>query len=331
MARHKRPSLAEMDTSSVMPDTVDEMYDIFLAREAKPLLRDVRVDLIEPNPVQARKEFLDIDELAQAIRTQGFTSRLRVRPHPQAEGKYQLVYGERRLRAAIAAGLPEVPCEIARHTDVEMAEIGLAENIQRRDLTPLEEAQALKVLLDQRGYSQRELATRLGKSHGYVQHRLDLLRAQEDVQQLVAQHPDSLKAARNIARLPDRAQRQILIAAVSEGTLTGEAVADRVRDLLADPDKDAPSPASVKNSSSTDRSVSTHLSERRQSAIAHILEREILREDIKFSRWRQALARASADEQQAFAAYLREKFLPQAKTLLRLAESGERDRLNSER
>src|SRR3712207_751666 len=234
MARHKRPTLADMDASSVMPDTVDEMYDIFLARETRPLLRDVRVDLIEPNPFQARKEFADIDELAQAIRKQGFTSRLRVRPHPEVEGRYQLVYGERRLRAAIEAGLAEVPCEIVRHTDVEMAEIGLAENIQRRDLTPLEEAHALKAMVDQRGYSQRELAERLGKSHGYVQHRLDLLRAPEDVQQLVAQRPDSLKAARNIARLPDPAQRQPLIAGVSEGTLTSQEVADRVRALTED-------------------------------------------------------------------------------------------------
>src|SRR3954454_17703413 len=100
MARHKRPTLADMDATSVMPDTVDEMYDIFLARESKPLLRDVRVDLIEPNPFQARKEFPDIEDLAQPIRRQGFTSRLRVRPHPERESKYQLVYGERRLRAA---------------------------------------------------------------------------------------------------------------------------------------------------------------------------------------------------------------------------------------
>ncbi|GAC1543612.1 MAG: hypothetical protein NVS2B7_17420 [Herpetosiphon sp.] len=320
MARHKRPSLTEMDSSSVMPDTVDEMYDIFLARETKPLLRDVRVDLVDPNPVQARKEFLDIGELAQAIRTQGFTSRLRVRPHPQIEGKYQLVYGERRLRAAIAAGLRDVPVEIARYSDVEMAEIGLAENIQRRDLTPLEEAHALKGLLDRRGYSQRALADRLGKSHGYVQHRLDLLRAPEDVQQLVAQRPDSLKAARNIARLPDKAQRQVLITAVQEGTLTSQEVADRVRVLTDGSGEGEPASPTLRKPPAIGNAVAVHTPEQRRSAMAHILEREVLREDIKFSRWRQALTNANADERRAFAIYLYEKFLPQAQTLLEMAE-----------
>lgn len=325
MARHKRPSLAQMDASPVMPDTVDEMYDIFLARETKPLLRDVRIELIEPNPFQARQVFPDIDELAQAIRSQGFTSRLRIRPHPESEGTYQLVYGERRLRAAAAAGLAEVPCEIARHTNAEMAEIGLAENIQRRDLTPLEEAQALKALLDQRGYSQRELAERLGKSHGYVQHRLDLLRAPAEVQQLVAQRPDSLKAARNIARLPDPEQRQALIAAVNDGTLTSHEVAERVREL-----SDAPT-GSVMPITAASRAASTFPTEEPRpgghprSALAQILEREVLREDIKFSRWRQALGRAGSDERRAFAAYLRETFLPQAEALLKMAEDSAPD------
>jgi len=314
-----------MDASPVMPDTVDEMYDIFLARQTKPLLRDVRVDLIEPNPFQARKEFPDIDELAQAIRTLGFTSRLRVRPHPEIEGTYQLVYGERRLRAAIEAGLADVPCEIVRHSDVEIAEIGLAEKIQRRDLTPLEEAQALKALMDQRGYSQRELAERLGKSHGYVQHRLDLLRAPEDVQQLVAQRPQSFKAARDIARVSDPAQRQQLITAVSKGTLTSREVADRVRALTGDVGGTMPSPPSVGRSSSTAHATYVHQTEHPQSAMARILEQEILREDIKFSRWRQALRRASAHERHAFASYLRENFLPQAEALLRAAEAESSD------
>jgi ParB family chromosome partitioning protein len=306
-----------MDASPVMPDTVDEMYDIFLARETKPLLRDVRIEQIEPNPFQARQVFPDIDELAQAIRNQGFTSRLRVRPHPESEGKYQLVYGERRLRAAGAAGLGEVPCEIVRHSDAEMAEIGLAENIQRRDLTPLEEAQALKALLDQRGYSQRELAERLGKSHGYVQHRLDLLRAPEEVQQLVAERPDSLRAARNIARLPDPEQRQALIAAVSDGTLTSHEVAERVRVLAEGSATNGPQPSPPTAPPVQARATG------QTSALALILEREIMREDVKFSRWRQALNRAASDERRAFAAYLRERFLPQAEALLRSAEASE--------
>ncbi len=351
MARHKRPSLTELDASPVMPDTVDEMYDIFLAREAKPLIRDVRVDLIEPNPFQARKEFPDIDELAQSIRIHGFTSRLRVRPHPEIEGTYQLVYGERRLRAAKTAGLSDVPCEIVRHSDIEMVEIGLAENIQRRDLTPLEEAQALKGLMDYRGYSQRELAERLGKNIGYVQNRLDLLRAPEDVQQLVAQRPDSIRAARSIARLADPAQRQPLIKALMSGDLTGDDVVLRVRDML---DRSAPADplvsVSIEHGMAEAGNVgTTELDDRgtgeavshlppgrpprtdrdtkspamRASAMARILESDVLRVDVMLSRWRQALSRATTEERRAFAAYLRDHLSPQLDGLQQTAEASE--------
>ncbi len=354
MARHKRPSLSELDATPVMPDTVDEMYDIFLARETKPLIRDVRVDLIEPNPFQARKEFPDIDELAEAIRRQGFTSRLRVRPHPQIEGKYQLVYGERRLRAALAAGLAEVPSEIVRHSDVEMAEIGLAENIQRRDLTPLEEAQALKALMDQRGYSQREVAERLGKTTGYVQNRLDLLRAPEDVQLLVAQRPDTLRAARSIARFPEAAQRQPWIAALVNGTLTGDDVVTRLREMLERPGRpEAPTSMGYRSVESHDagevgpermpdareredvpqlpapsRPLDARDTERRAtppSAMARVLETDVLRVDVMLSRWRQALSRASAEERRAFAAYLRDHLGPQIDALQQAAEASETD------
>ena len=100
--------------------------------------REIGVERIEPNPFQARRSFNGIDELAATIKAHGFTSRLRVRPHPSRPNYFQLVYGERRLKAAKAAGLTEVPCEVADHTDSDLIEVGLAENIQRHDLDPLE-------------------------------------------------------------------------------------------------------------------------------------------------------------------------------------------------
>lgn len=99
-----------------------------------------------PNPFHARKAFPEIDDLAQSIRVHSFTSRLGIRLHAEIEDNYQLVYGERCLHAAIVAGPTDVPCETVRQSDVEKVEIGLAENIQRQDLTPLEEAHALKEL-----------------------------------------------------------------------------------------------------------------------------------------------------------------------------------------
>ena len=109
---------------------------------------ELAITHIRPNPFQARRNFDGIEELAEVIRVQGFTTRLRVRPDPSQPDVFQLVFGERRLRAAQLAGLTTVPCEVAQHTDKEMIEIGLAENIQRRDLDPLEEARAFQAFIE---------------------------------------------------------------------------------------------------------------------------------------------------------------------------------------
>ncbi len=206
----------------------------------RTIIQDIGIERIRPNPFQARRDFDGLEDLALAIRAQGFTTRLRVRPDPQDPGFFQLVFGERRLRAAQIAGLTVVPCEVADHTDEDMIEIGLAENIQRKDLTPLEEAQAFQTLIAQRGYSIRRLAERLGKDKSYVEDRLKLLQVPEDVRQMVAQRPDTLRAAREIARLDSPAARAPLIAGVVAGDLTTTAVRQIVKER-ADPASGAPS------------------------------------------------------------------------------------------
>lgn len=190
--------------------------------------QDIPIDRIQPNPFQARKQFEGIDEMAQAILSLGFTTRLRVRPDPQTQGMFQLVFGERRLLAAKQAELTEVPCDVADHSDEELIEIGLAENIQRRDLVPLEEARAFQTFIDQRGYTIRGLAERIGKDKGYVENRLVLLRTPEDVQEMVEQRPDTIRAAREIAKIPTADEREPLI----EGILSGELSKDDVRTIV---------------------------------------------------------------------------------------------------
>ena len=192
-------------------------------------LQDIPEDRIVPNPFQARKTF-DVGELAAAIREHGFVSRLRVRRAPGRDDYFQLVYGERRLRAARLAGLTMIPCEIADHTDSDLIEIGLAENIQRHDLDPLEEARAFQTFIDERGYSIRGLAERIGKDKSYVEDRLKLLQAPDDVQQMVAQRPDSLRAAREIAKLDAPAERAPLIAGVLAGSINTADVREIVRE-----------------------------------------------------------------------------------------------------
>jgi len=268
----------------------------------QPGLHDLPVQLIDPNPYQARRDFTDLDELADVIRAQGFTSRLRVRPHPTKEDRFQLIYGERRLRAAALAGLTRVPVEIVEHSDLEMVEIGLAENIQRRDLTPLEEARALRAVMDAHRYSQVQMAKRLGKSAGYVQNRLDLLRAPEDVQEMVAARPDTLGAARTLARIKDDTKREQLVAEVMDGSLTGEQARARVLHLI-DPE---PLP-------------------RIPQSLAYVEQTGLLREVNRlmstFIRWGKTLDRASPEGARLFASYLREGLLPAAEDLARKAEA----------
>ncbi len=224
---------------------VDSGLDLLRERNVETLLqpliephrttqRDLRIDRIRPNPFQARRTF-DVAELAQVISVQGFISRLRVRPDPHDPGYFQLVFGERRLRAARDAGLVEVPCEIAEHTDAEMIEIGLAENIQREDLDPLEEAEAFQIFLDQRGYSIRSLAERIAKDKGYIENRLALLRAPGDVQHMVAARPDTIRAAREIAKLPAADARRPLIDGLITGKLNLTTVSSIVREAAAVP------------------------------------------------------------------------------------------------
>lgn len=221
------------------PKSQDDFLTVFATdfadRPAMPL--DIPTELIDPSPFQARQEFPDLEELADSMRTHGFTSRIRVRPHPTEAERYQLVYGERRLRAARLAGLSIIPCDVAQHSDADLREIGLAENIIRKDLTPLEEAQALRQALDARDednrpiYSIRSLAARLGKDKGYIQNRLKLLEAPADVQEMVAARPDTMRVAREISKLPTAEARAPLIDGVLDGSVNAQQVAKIVRDI----------------------------------------------------------------------------------------------------
>src|ERR671917_2574115 len=155
----RRKSFYEDSGSNAQEHMLEQNLQALIAPQ-RPQTTDLPIARIRPNPFQARRTFDDLAELAATIRAQGFTTRVRVRPDPSEPNAFQLVFGERRLRAAELAGLAMVPCDVAEHTDDEMIEIGLAENIQRRDLDPLEEARAFRTLIDQRGYTERRLAER---------------------------------------------------------------------------------------------------------------------------------------------------------------------------
>jgi len=160
-------------------------------------------DLISPNPDQPRQYFdsQGLTELADSIRIHGILQPLTVRR--RAGGRYELVAGERRLRAAIICGLAEVPCLVVDITRESSCVLSLIENLQRRDLDFLEEAQALDRLISLYGLSQEEAATQVGKSQSAVANKLRLLRLPSAVLDILRKNGCTERHARALLRLPD--------------------------------------------------------------------------------------------------------------------------------
>ena len=313
MARAKRTFVPDEPISSAASTEISALFSDTLAqRRVVPM--EIEIARIGPNPFQARHTFTGVEELADAIRAQGFTSRLRVRRDLTIPGHFQLVYGERRLRAATEAGLTTIPCDVGDHTDDELLEIGLAENIQRRDLDPLEEAVFFRQVIDERGYSIRTLAQRIGKDKSYVENRLFLLRVPQDVQELVAQRPDTLRVARMLAKLPSESERRPLIEGVMSGDLTQQDVqASIAMSEQRRSTSDEPSTSSAGNSAKRPTEMRT------TSNATTVLQQQIERDKEKLlmtlSRWRMARARLSDTDAASMLAFIQNQLLPQLEGL----------------
>jgi len=163
----------------------------------------IKISQIEPNRSQPRKNFDDeaLQELAQSIAEHGVLQPILVRP--QIYGGYQIVAGERRYRASRLAGLTEIPAIIRELSDSETMQIALIENLQRRDLSVLEEAQGYQTLMKEYGFSQEEVAKTVGKSRSAVANTLRLLGLPESVKPLVDEGKISAGHARAILGLED--------------------------------------------------------------------------------------------------------------------------------
>ncbi len=162
---------------------------------------EIQINVIRVNPHQPRKCFDEgkLDELARSVAQHGILQPLIVRPFGEL---YQLVAGERRLRAAKIAGLSSVPVVIKPLSDREMMEIALIENLQREDLNPLEEAEAYQRLMEEFNYTQEQLAERVGKSRSAVANTLRLTALHAEVRKDVASGKLSEGHARAILSLP---------------------------------------------------------------------------------------------------------------------------------
>jgi ParB family chromosome partitioning protein len=152
-----------------------------------PSVRDVAVDLMEPNPYQPRATIRPepLDELIQSIRTHGILQPLLLRPHPSDTGRYQIIAGERRWRAAQAARLHAVPALIRPLSDTDAAAAALVENLLREGLDPIEEAEGFARLIREFNHTQEALSDIVGKSRSHVANILRLLTLPEGIQALV--------------------------------------------------------------------------------------------------------------------------------------------------
>ena len=165
---------------------------------------------IRPNPDQPRTVFdpAGLKELAESIKVHGILQPLTVRR--ESSGRYTLIAGERRLRAAKLAGLKEVPCLLTGHSREESALLALVENLQRRDLDCWEEAEALRRLMSRYGLTQEQAAEKIGKSQSAVANKLRLLKLPGDVVARIRAEGLTERHARALLRLPETLQSKAL-------------------------------------------------------------------------------------------------------------------------
>jgi ParB family chromosome partitioning protein len=190
---------------AIFGENIDSFLDDIekgAAEAAGNVHSELPISQIRPNPYQPRKEFDEngLKELANSIKENGVFQPILVR---KSLSGYELVAGERRLRASKLAGKNEIPAIIVDFDDRQMMEISLLENIQRKDLTPIEEASAYKQLITKLGYTQDELAKRLGKSRTNVANMLRLLSLPEKIRDMVNTGKLSYGQARTLLSLDD--------------------------------------------------------------------------------------------------------------------------------
>jgi ParB family chromosome partitioning protein len=191
-------------------------------------VRNIDVERITPNPEQPRLVFDEttLAELAASIREHGVLQPILVRP--LEDGEFQLIAGERRWRASRAAGLATIPALVEEIDDDTAMEIAIIENLQREDLSPLDEAGMYDRMVREHGYSVRRLAQKLGKDKGYLENRLRLADAPDEIRELVSLRKDTLSHAYELLKVEDPKKRKRLAAQVARGELTLIRLRDRI-------------------------------------------------------------------------------------------------------
>lgn len=183
---------------------------------------EIAIDLIRRNPKQPRRTFDEaaLKELSESLKAKGVLQAILVRPDPKEKGKYQIIAGERRWRAAKLAGLTSIPAVIRDTDELELLEIGIIENVQRADLNPIEEAEAYEALMKRFGRTQDSLATSVGKSRVHITNTLRLLQLPEGAREYVRDGKITAGHARAALGAPD--PQSLIEQAVDKGLTVRE-------------------------------------------------------------------------------------------------------------
>lgn len=208
------------------------------------------LDHLLDNPYQprVRMEEAALEELARVIQGQGFQGVLAARPHPEKPGFYQLTAGHRRRAAAKRAGLSVLPVVVQELSNEEMVTLAITENIQREDLTPLEEGTIYLLMSDEMGYTLEQMAKEVGKTVGYIYNRLRVAKAPSDVQALVQEKPDSLRAVANLIKVENPIERAEIIGQLLEGRITTDDLPSYIK-ALAEERRTTPLPPQMQGAS----------------------------------------------------------------------------------
>ena len=194
---------------------------------------EISVEDIIPNRFQPRLTFDPeaLNDLASSIKEHGIIQPLVVR---RLQDKFEIIAGERRFKAASVIGLKTVPCIIMNLNDNESAEVAIIENIQRKEMTPLEEAKSFKKLLDKGYLTQEELAKRMGKSQSAISNKLRLLNLDEVVQEAILNGKISERHARSLLRVDNKEEQRKILAEIIEKRLTVKQTDELIKEKFGD-------------------------------------------------------------------------------------------------
>jgi len=218
----KRPAFSDnihrLFDEAQATDLAPGIVSLIESRATHAQIREVPVARILPNPAQPRLSYEEdsLTELADSIREHGVLQPILVRP---VGSQYELIAGERRWRASRMAKRESIPAIVVEFDDETALEVSIIENLQREDVTPLEEASMFRKMTDL-GYSVRQLAQKIGKDKGYVENRIRLAEAPPEIRELVSVRKDTLSHAYELMKIRDERTRRRLAKKVAAGELT---------------------------------------------------------------------------------------------------------------